>query len=67
MNSSYSEPLEEFGVPKSNLWITINLLSPPLKFHSLKHMWDLIGVVKIIKKTGREVITLTVVNNSPGP
>ena len=45
----------------------MNLMFLPMKFHSLKHMWDLIGVGKITKKRVREFITLSTVKNRPGP
>ena len=44
----------------------MNLILPPLKCSFLKHLWDLIGVGKITKKSVRKEITLTVVKNSPG-
>ena len=65
--SRYCELLEQFELPKSTLRITLNVPFPPLKCSSMKHLWDLIEVGKITKKTVREVITLTVVKNSPGP
>ena len=45
----------------------MNVLIPPLKSSSLKHLWDLIGFVKTTKKTVREAIKLTVVKSTPGP
>ena len=38
-----------------------------MKCYSLKHLWDLIVVLKITKKTFREVIMLATVKNRPGP
>ena len=43
-NSSYSDILEEFGVPKKNLYQTLSVISPQLKFPHLKHQWDLIDI-----------------------
>ena len=67
MNSNYSEILEEFGLPNSTLWSTLNVIFPSLKCSSLKHLWDLIGVDKIAKTTVGEVIIHTVSKNRPGP
>ena len=48
------------------LWITLNIIFPPLKCSFLKHLWDLLGVGKITNKIVREVIAITVVNNITG-
>ena len=66
IKSSYSYIIEEFGVPKSTICCTLNVILPPLKFSSLKHIWDLIEVGKITKKIVREVIVKTVVKNKNG-
>ena len=55
IKSSYSDTLEEFGVPKSTICCTLNIILPPLKFSSLKHLWYLIEVETITKKIVREV------------
>ena len=67
IKSRYSEILEEFRVPKSTIWLTLNVILPPLNCPSMKHLWDLIGVDKITKKIVREVIMLTVVKTRSGP
>ena len=48
LESSYSELLEEFGVPNSTLLSTLNTIFLPLEYSSMKYLWDLIGVGKII-------------------
>ena len=63
---SYSEILENFGVPKSTLCRSLNLIFLSLKCSSLKHMWDLIVVVKISKIIVREVIVKIVFQNKSG-
>ena len=65
--SSYSDLLEEFGVPNSTIWCTLNLISPPLKLNSLKHLWDIIRVGKTTKKIVIEVIAKKVIKNKSGP
>ena len=67
INSSYYEILEEFWLPNSTLFCIMNIMFPPIKCKSMKHMWDLIGVGKITMKIVREVITLATVKNIPGP
>ena len=57
--SSYSDILENVGVPKSTLCRSLNVIFPPLKCSYLKHLWDLILVGKITKKIFREVIQKT--------
>ena len=46
----------KFGVPKFTLTYFLNVILPPLKCSSLKHLWDLMGVGKITKRIVREVI-----------
>ena len=50
LQSRYSELLEEFGVTKCNIWLILNVIFLPLKYYSLKHLWEFIGVEKITKK-----------------
>ena len=66
MKSIYSDLIEEFGVPNSTLWNTLNVIFPPLTFSSLKHQFYLVGVCKITNRTIREVITITVVKKITG-
>ena len=53
IKSSYSKRHEEFGVPKYTIWCTLNVIFPPLKFSSLKHLWDIIVVDKTTDKIVR--------------
>ena len=66
MKSIYSDLIEEFGVPNSTLWNTLNVIFPPLTFSSLKHQFYLVGVCKITNRTIIEVITITVVKKITG-
>ena len=66
IKSSYSEILGNFGVPKSNLTLSLNEISPPLKYSSLKHLWDITAVGKIKNRIVREVIAKIVVKNKSG-
>ena len=63
VNSSYAEPFEEFGVPKSTICRSLNVLLPPLKITSMKHLWDLIEIENTKKEKVRELITLTTIKN----
>ena len=59
--SSYSDILEEFGVPKTTLWRTININIPPTEIffyeaHARRHTsW------KITSQIFRELIRLTTI------
>ena len=53
MKSSYSKILEKFGVPKSTLCRSLNVIFPPLKCSYLKHLSDIIVVGKIKNKIVR--------------
>ena len=44
--SSYSKILGKFGVPKSTITVSLNVIFLPLKFSSLKHLWGIMGVGK---------------------
>ena len=59
MKSRYSEILEEFGVPKTIIWWTFNVLLLILKYTSTKHHWGVATVGKVTRKIVREVISLT--------
>ena len=52
----YSDILVKFGVPNSTLTYFLKVIVPPLKISSLKYMWDIVGVGKIRKRIGIEVI-----------
>ena len=64
--SSYSEILVKFGVPKSTLTYFLEIIFPPLKSSSLKHLWDIMGVGKITKIIVREMIEKIVVTEKMG-
>ena len=66
IKSSYSDILENVGVPKSNLYRSLNIIFPPLICSYLKHLWDIIVVGKITKIIVREVIEKIVVKNKSG-
>ena len=59
--SSYSEIFVKFVVPKSTLAYFLKEIFPPLKYSSLKHLWDIMGVGKITKRIVREVVDKIVV------
>ena len=50
IKSRYSEILKTFGLPKSTLCSTLNMISLPLKCSYLKHPWYLIGFDQITKR-----------------
>ena len=56
---TYADLIGEFGVPKSIICQTLNVLLPPLKITSLKHLWDLIAIGDVKKKIVRGVTRLT--------
>ena len=58
----YSDLLKEFGVPKTTLCKTLNVLLPTLKCSYLNYLWDLIEVVKLTSQRVIEVIRLTKIN-----
>ena len=64
VKSSYTELLGGFSVPKTTIWKKIDLLFPPLKFTSLKPLWDLIAVGNVKRQIFREVIRLTTIKKS---
>ena len=64
--STYNDLLDEFGVPKTTLWQTLNVLFPPLNFIYLNHQWDLLAVRKVVRKRVREVIGITTVKTRIG-
>ena len=51
--SNYSDILVKFGVPKATLTYFLKVVFLSLKISSLKHVWDLMGVGKITKRTVR--------------
>ena len=46
INSSYSDIFGKIGVPNITITRSLNVILPPLKFSSLKHLWDPMGVEK---------------------
>ena len=64
--SSYSEIFGKFGVPKSTLTYFLNVIFLKLKYASLKHLWDLMGVGKITKGIVREAAEKIVVKKKRG-
>ena len=66
IKSSYFEILEIFGVPKSTLCLSLNVIFPPLKCSSLNHPWDIKVFGRITNKIVREVIEKKVVKNKSG-
>ena len=60
---TYVDLIEEFGVPKTPLFQTLNLLFHPLKITSLKHLWYLILIGYVKKEIVREVINIKNNNN----
>ena len=63
VNPSYSDIFEELGVPKTTIWRNLDVIFPPLKCSSLKHLWYLIAVGKVKRKIVREVIRLKKLKN----
>ena len=55
-----------FGVPKSTLCLSLNLIFLSLKRSSLKRLWGIIVVGEITKKIFRKVIETKVVKNKSG-
>ena len=66
IKSSYSEIIENIGIPSFTLTCSLHVIFPTLKFSSLKHLWDLIVVYNITKIIVREVIVKVVVSNKSG-
>ena len=62
--SSYSDILGKFGLPKSTITNSLNVISLPLNFYSLKHLCNIMGVGKITKIIVREVIETTFVKKN---
>ena len=54
-------------VPKSTIWCTLNAIFPPQNISFLKHLWDLIEVVKMTEKIVKELTTLILGKNITGP
>ena len=54
--SIYSEIIGKFGVLKSTLTYSLSAIFTSFKCSSLKHLWYIMGVGKITKRTVREVI-----------
>ena len=56
--SRYYDLLENFGVPKPTPWCNLNVIFPPIKCSSVKHLWDLTAVGKFTIKIYIGVISL---------
>ena len=57
LKSSCAAIQENFGVPKTSLQMYLNVLFPSLKCSSLKHLWYLMRLGEIRRKTVRNTIT----------
>ena len=57
---------KKFGVPKSTLCRSMNVIFSGLKCSSMNHLWDIVVVFTSAKKIVREVIAKTVVNTKIG-
>ena len=56
----------KYGVPKSTITYFLKVIFPPLKKSSLKHLWGIMGVGKIIKRIVIEVIDKIVATKKRG-
>ena len=61
VKSRYYEILEKFRVPKTTLWLTLNIIFLILIHTSMKHQWCIIGVGNFMREIVREVIILTII------
>ena len=57
---------DSFGVPNNFLKRYLNVIFPPLKCSSLKHLWYLTSLDKISNKTVRKTITEKIVKQELG-
>ena len=64
--SNYSETIEESGIPKSTLRLTLNVIFPPLEFNYLKHLWNLISTGYVKKEIFRKLVMVTTTKNRIG-
>ena len=64
--SSYYIILKNRGVPNSNITYFLYVSFPSLKCNSLKHLWYIMGVIKITKRIVSEVIEKIVVTKKGG-
>ena len=64
--SNYSEIIEESGIPKSTLQLTLNVIFPPLEFNYLKHLWNLISTGYVKKEIFRKLVMVTTTKNRIG-
>ena len=62
VNSTHADLCEEFGVPKTTLLKTLNVIFTPLKCTSTKHLWVLIVIGDSNKEIFREVIRIIKTN-----
>ena len=65
-NSIYSKILGKLVVSRSNLAHSLDVISLPLEFSSVKHLCDLMGVEKITKIIVREFIDKIVAKKNRG-
>ena len=66
LKSSCAAIQDNFGVPKTSLKRYLNVISPSLKFSSLKHLWYLMSLGEISNKTVRKTITENIVKQELG-
>ena len=59
----YSDIIKEFGVPKTTLWRTLNVLLPSMKYSSVRHHFENTRVVKSKSKRVIEVIRLRTIKD----
>ena len=57
---------DNFCVPKTSLQIYLNIISPSLKYSSLKHLWYLMRLGEIRSKTVRKTTTEKIVRFKVG-
>ena len=50
VKARYSELIEEFGLPETNLWSKLNVLFLFLNCTYIKHQWGIMSVGKFTRK-----------------
>ena len=66
LKSSCATIQDNFGVTNTSLQRYLNVIFPPLKCSSLKHLWYLMSLGKISNKTVRKTITENIVKKELG-
>ena len=66
LKSSCAANQDNLGVLNTSLQIDMNLIFPPLKCSSLKHLWYLVSLGKISNKTVRKTTTENIVKQYLG-